>query len=94
MLGYAPHNGRYCLPSARARRLGKCSFVAPNAGPALPRFIEHPYGRANLPGCAKTALESIMFDERSLHRMKPSGRAESFDCDDAIAIESDGQCQA
>src|SRR5829696_3250464 len=49
-------------------------------------LLHQSHGRADLAWCTKTALKTIVLDERGLHRMKCVSACEAFDCRDFFAF--------
>src|SRR5438045_8636962 len=62
--------------------------------PARLDLAQHTYGRADLPRGTVTALESVMFDKRSLQRVQVLMIGESLDCDDLGTLMRDSESEA
>src|SRR3569832_1702663 len=63
-------------------------------GDAPPDFVRHCHRRADLTGCAISALKTVMFDESMLQGMKCPVLPEALDRGDGMAFMLDRQRQA
>src|SRR5437016_5428403 len=79
----------------RAAAAQVSAHLLPHISVARPaRFVEQCCRRHDLSGCAVSALEGIVLDERLLYRMENAVPFQSLDRDDVVAVMHDGEREA
>ncbi len=81
-------NGIGAAPAEVARHAFSDLLVATRIA-----FLDERSGGHDLPGCAEATLESVVVDERLLHRVQAVAVGEALDRTDGPAVQGGGQCR-